>query len=84
MSHGQKRESAVGNKIMVYSYWTWVPGEGLGQIPLAKLPRRQIEAVGGLAILLSGEEVDEDDLCRDGAYWPQRCARMTDQPLNPA
>lgn len=58
----------MGSKITVYSYWTWIPGEGLGQIASAKRPRSEIEAMGGLAILFSGEEVDEDDLARDGAY----------------
>jgi hypothetical protein len=58
----------VGSKITVYSYWTWIPGEGLGHIAPAKRTLSAIEAMGGLAILVSGEEVDVDDLTRDGAY----------------
>ena len=66
----------MGNKIIVYNYWTWVPGEGLGQIPKAKRPLRQIEAMGGLTIHVSGEEVDEDELCQDGAYRPHHCTKL--------
>jgi hypothetical protein len=62
-----------------------VPGEGLGQIPKAKRSQQQIEAIGGLAIMVSGEEVDEDDLRGDGGYWPRRCgSSRVDQPLAPA
>ncbi|MCB8875031.1 hypothetical protein [Acidisoma silvae] len=71
----------MGSSITVYSYWTWVPGEGLGQIAPAKRSRPAIEAIGGLAILFSGEEVDEDDLCRDGAYHPGKQAGRCDQAL---
>ncbi len=69
----------MGSKITVYSYWTWVPGEGLGQIAPAKRSKTEIEAMGGLAILFSGEEVDEADLCRDGAYHPGKPLGLCDQ-----
>jgi hypothetical protein len=70
----------VGRKITVYSYWTWIPGEGLGSIAPAKRIRPEIEAMGGLAILFSGEEVDEDDLCRDGGYYPvKQCGQALEQ-----
>ncbi len=71
----------MGSRITVFSYWTWVPGEGLGQIAPAKRYRPAIEAIGGLAILFSGEEVDESDLCGDGAYHPGKQAELSDEAL---
>jgi hypothetical protein len=64
---GGRRKSVTG-KIVVYSYWTWSPGEGLGQIAAAKRSLIQIEALRGLAILTSAEEVGAADLDADGAY----------------
>ncbi|HTI03431.1 MAG TPA: hypothetical protein VL752_20995 [Acidisoma sp.] len=55
-------------KIVVYSYWTWIPGEGLGQIAPTKRSQAQIEALRGLIILTSAEEVDAADLDADGSY----------------
>ncbi len=74
----------MGRKVMVYSYWTWTPGEGLGQIPPAKRSQPQIEALRGLAILFSGEQVDEDDLGCDGSYLPQQPATTLGGSATPA
>ncbi|GAB0114198.1 hypothetical protein [Acidisoma sp. C75] len=49
----------MGDKTMIYAYWTWVPGEGLGGIAPGKLPLAEIEALGGLPILTSAEPIDE-------------------------
>jgi len=66
------REDRVVPTITVYSYWTWVPGEGLGAIAAAKRTRRQIEDLYGLAIAVTAEEVDVRDLDPDGAYKPRK------------
>lgn len=71
----------MASKITVYSYWTWIPGEGLGQIAKAKRTQPEIEAMGGLAILFTGEEIDEDDLCLDGAYHPGKTLGLCDQAV---
>jgi hypothetical protein len=53
----------VGQLVTVYGYWTWVPGEGLGKIACKKRTQGQIEAMAGLPIPFTGEEVDESKLC---------------------
>lgn len=58
----------MGRKLTVYSYWTWVPGEGLGQIASAKRPQAEIDALGGLAIRVTAEEVDEEGWTRENAF----------------
>lgn len=58
----------MSRKIFVYNYWTWSPGEGLGQIAPAKRSQAQIDALRGLAIITSGEEIDVADLEADGSY----------------
>ena len=59
-------------KVTVYNYWTWVPGEGLGKIACRKRTQRQIEEMSGILIWLTGEEVDKADLCLDGSYRPPK------------
>lgn len=56
----------------VYDYWTWTAGEGLGQIAPVKRRLADIEALQGLAILTSAEEVDEALLAEDGSYQAPR------------
>ena len=61
-------------KIVVYNYWTWIAGEGLGQIAPVKRSRAAIEALRGLVIITSAEEVDEAALAEDGSYQAPRPA----------
>jgi hypothetical protein len=58
-------------KVTVYNYWTWVPGEGLGKIACKKRTRQQIEERSGILIRVTGAQVDEADLSLDGSYRPQ-------------
>ncbi|GAB0116540.1 hypothetical protein [Acidisoma sp. 7E03] len=55
-------------RIVVYDYWTWIAGEGLGQIAPVKRSLPDIEARHGLVILTSAEEVDAAQLAEDGSY----------------
>ena len=59
-------------KITVYSYWTWIPGEGLGKIASGKRTQQQIEEISGILIRVTAEKVDEMDLDIDGSYRPKR------------
>jgi hypothetical protein len=56
--------------VTVFSYWTWIPGEGLGKIACKKRRRQEIEEMHHIAIPFTDEEVDETDLGVDGSYRP--------------
>jgi hypothetical protein len=66
----------MGRKMTVYNYWTWVPGEGLGQIAPTKRPRAEIDALGGLAIFVTAEEVDEDSWTRENTFTTAACPEI--------
>jgi hypothetical protein len=55
-------------KLAVYNYWTWLPGEGLDKVALDKRSREQIEAIGGIPILVTRQIVNESELSQEGAF----------------
>ncbi|MCB8877102.1 hypothetical protein [Acidisoma silvae] len=59
-------------KVAVYNYWTWIPGEGLGKVACRKRTLQQIDSLSGIAILVTREDVDEAELCSDRSYKPEK------------
>ncbi len=63
-----KGSALTGQKVTVFSYWTWDQEEGLFAIAGEKRTQDEIEGMGGLRIPFTDQAVDEVDIGQDGAY----------------